>query len=283
MERIRVQLFGTPAVGLAGGVVRPVPLSVQPLLAYLALEPRPARHRDRVTEALWPDVDPDRSRRRLNTAVWRIRTLLDCAGSGVLGCGTSGHLEMSPEVAVDAREMADFVELRNGRVHAVEDDWEHLVHLDDEEFVSGCYHDWVVETRLSLSHAINQCLEHTILALRESGQTERALACARALARREPYREEVHRTVIRLATELGRYAEAERQYEHCVAVLRSELAVQPVAETVLAAAEARRLRLGEHPTGEPQVSALRSLDDALRHCRSAIEAVECATRLLDSI
>lgn len=281
MGEVQVRLFGTPAVVSDSGVVRTVPLSVQPLLAYLAVESHPARHRDRVMESLWPDLEPDRSRRRLNTAVWRVRTLLDRAGSKVLVCGPTGHVELSPEVVVDARKMAGFVEVQSSRVPTVEDDWETLVQLDDEEFVSGCYHDWVIETRLRLSHAINRCLDQTIRMLRESGQTERALACARTLARREPYREEVHRTVIRLTTELGRYDEAERQYMHCTAVLRSELAVQPVAETVLAAAEARRLRLGANPAGKPPTSALRFLDDAIRHCSSAVEAIERATRLLD--
>lgn len=277
MGEVRVRLFGAPVVE-RNGTTQPIPLSVQPLLAYLVLESGAARHRDRVTEALWPEVEPSRGRRRLNTALWRLRNVLDGRDSNIVASWSAGHLELDPDLNVDARRIAALVD---DREVGPQDCWPELVRLDDEEFVSGCYHDWVISTRIRLSRAVNRCLERAIDPLREAGDAERALLCAHTLARREPYREDAHRMVMRLATELGRYEEAEHQFDVCAGLLRSELAVDPIPETVLAVAEARRRRLGATVQADPHPDVMRSLEDALRHCRTAIEAIECATRALE--
>jgi pimeloyl-ACP methyl ester carboxylesterase len=47
----------------------------------------------------------------------------------------------------------------------------------------------------------------------------------------DPLQEPVHRTLMRLLSQLGQRGAALRQYQHCVSVLRSELGVEPEAET----------------------------------------------------
>ena len=47
----------------------------------------------------------------------------------------------------------------------------------------------------------------------------------------DPLHEAVHRTLMRLYLQLGRRGAALRQYQHCVAVLRRELGMEPEPET----------------------------------------------------
>ena len=127
MGKIEVKLFGSPAVVLSDDASRPIPLSIQPLLAYLVVEPDVRRHRDRAIDALWPDVEPNKSRHRLNTAVWRLRRVLDRSGSSVVDCGRSGRIGLSDDVVVDARQLVDLLEIGSTSDRTTGDDWRGFV------------------------------------------------------------------------------------------------------------------------------------------------------------
>jgi DNA-binding SARP family transcriptional activator len=78
MGRLLIRLFGGLSVELDGerlstGMGR----NVGGLLAYLALHHSQLHHREAVAEVFWPDVDPDLARRCLNTALWRLRRLIE--------------------------------------------------------------------------------------------------------------------------------------------------------------------------------------------------------------
>ena len=60
---------------------------------------------------------------------------------------------------------------------------------------------------------------------------EAAIRTASQLLTLDPLQEPVHRTLMRLHAQLGQRGAALRQYQHCVSVLRSELGVEPEAET----------------------------------------------------
>jgi len=63
-------------------------------------------------------------------------------------------------------------------------------------------------------------------------QPEDALRYAGLLLARDPLREDVHRTVIRLHVRLGNRAEAVRQARWCRAMLHTELGIEPQPGTV---------------------------------------------------
>ena len=72
----------------------------QMLAAYLLEFPGRIHRRERLAELFWRDLDADRSRAALNTALWRVRKLLtvEHAGHTVTNIYTSG-----PEVSVRSR------------------------------------------------------------------------------------------------------------------------------------------------------------------------------------
>lgn len=282
MDTIRVHLLGEPAIDSEGSPPTPVPLSLQPLLGYLAIEPPPARQRDRVLTALWPDVDPVKGRRRLNTAIWRLRRLLGDDGGRIVQCGRGGHLSLEPNaVEIDAAGLLDLAIAATEPTRTLGDDPRPVIPpFDDQAFLSGCYHEWAVAIRVRLGNAVARSLEAELRRHRADRDLERAVGCAQQLLDRDPHREDVHRTLIHLFIELGRYDDAERQFDRCTHLLRTALDVEPLTETVLAVTEARHRRLAECGSSDPGLPVLGNLHAALQHCRSALDEIELATRQL---
>jgi DNA-binding SARP family transcriptional activator len=60
---------------------------------------------------------------------------------------------------------------------------------------------------------------------------EQAAECYRRLVERDEYREDAHMQVMRCYLELGRRSDALQQYEHCVAILRNDLGLDPMPGT----------------------------------------------------
>src|SRR5262249_46053568 len=66
---------------------------------------------------------------------------------------------------------------------------------------------------------------------RDGGALEEAVQVALRLIALDPLQEPVHRTLMRLYTQLGRRGAALRQYQFCVAALQRELRAEPDDET----------------------------------------------------
>ncbi len=67
---------------------------------------------------------------------------------------------------------------------------------------------------------------------RRAGDAEGALRTAGRLIALDPLQEPVHRSLMRLYSELGRRGTALQQYQQCERILRRELGVEPEEETV---------------------------------------------------
>lgn len=258
-----------------------VPLSVQPLLAYLATQRSADCHREQVTEALWPDLGAGVGRRRLNTAVWRTRQLFGGEGRSVLVTTPSGHLWLDrDEVEVDVADVA--AALTDERIAAAARGepaarfaLQRAVHCDATTLLSGCYDDWVVMTRERMQQLVLRALELLVETTPPERPSE-AIAWAELLVRRNPLREDAHRRLMRLYAAGGRRADALRQFAECEERLRAELGVEPLPETHLVAAGVRAGAAVDPPGDAPVQEVVRELSDALKACRRAIHQIEAA-------
>src|SRR5205807_1162524 len=134
-------------LGLLGGFelragARPVrlPLHVQRLLAFLALQGRPL-HRAYVAGRLWSELSQERAHACLRTTLWRMRRL-----PRPLVEATSTHVALAGAVTVDTRELEACAEraLRNGDV-PVGEDVDRLIRRAD--LLPDWYDDWLVQER----------------------------------------------------------------------------------------------------------------------------------------
>jgi DNA-binding SARP family transcriptional activator len=270
MAALRLRLFGRPTVQRADASTVAVPASLQPLLGYLSLEPATHHHRELVVEALWPGQPAQVGSKRLNTAVWRARSLFDAGRDEVLQVSRGGTIALDRErISIDVVEAA--AGLRGG--YPSEDAVARSARIDAHDLLVGCYDEWVVRAREELASRVVSLLERLV---EETQDPATAIGWAELLVRRDPLREDVHRRLMRLYADAGRRADALHQYDVCAHVLWEDLGVEPLVETSLLAAAVRERVAPLAPEVVDPVVALQELRGALASCRSAVEQIERA-------
>jgi DNA-binding SARP family transcriptional activator/pimeloyl-ACP methyl ester carboxylesterase len=231
MRRVSLKLFGGFQARLEPGLPVTLPTrKAQALLAYLALRPEPAPHRDSLAALLWPDRTDGQARASLRHAVYELRRAL--AGSPYI-LKTEGDT-----VTVDAR-LVDLDVAALTRLLA-EDTPESLAQaaaLYRGDLLAGLgvseepWEAWLRQERERLREQAGDGLARLLAHQRKADQLEAAVRTAGQLLALDPLQEPVHRTLMRLQAQLGQRGAALRQYQHCVSVLRSELGVEPEPET----------------------------------------------------
>jgi DNA-binding SARP family transcriptional activator len=278
MAELHLELLGRPVVRRPGVPPTPIPISLQTFLAFLSIEPGGACHRDRLIDALWPDVPSDQGRRRLNTAMWRARNLLS-GHRDALVASRDGHIAFDQTVmtiditpTIQALGADGLNAARHGDGPAI-DALRHAVLVDVGHFLAGNYDEWVVQTRHMLDVAVMKGVDTLI---EFSSASDEAIEWAERLVVLDPLREDAHRRLIRLYAQQGRRADALRQYDVCVRNLRDGMGVEPLLETTLVATAVRE-GVDPLPTNPPDPhEALGAMRDALNNCQTIVDQIEAA-------
>ncbi len=231
--RVRIEHDGLPAV------VDPT-RTVAALLAYLALNRRPQR-RESLLAALWMDLPEDRGRRCLNTALWRLRKLLEPPG---IQRGT--YLVISPQGGIELNTEGDCwldvttFERRLGELLAKPAEeltdadictWHNVLRLHSSELLDGYDDPWALVERDRLLQLYLAGLSALMLVHRLREEYEPALALGHQAVAIDPLREDVHRELMRIFLQTGQRAMVVRQYEACRDLFDAELGVHPAATT----------------------------------------------------
>jgi DNA-binding SARP family transcriptional activator len=202
-----------------------VPLSVQRLVALLALRDRPLS-RTYVASVLWPDCPVERSLADLRTVVWRARN----AAAGMLA--SSGmRLRLDAQVQVDVRALAVLGRAAADRAErslvaeCAGPSWIEL----SRDLLPGWDDDWLTDDREQVRQLRLHALEHLSDELSERGRHTEAIQAALTAVRLDPLRETAHAAVIRAHLAEGNRSEALRQFLRCQEVLLTEIAVEPSA------------------------------------------------------
>ncbi len=105
------------------------------------------------------------------------------------------------------------------------------VSLYQGDLLEGLYDDWILVERERLREKYLHALEYLIGAEKAAGHLQQALEHALQLVKADPYRESIHREVMRLYYALHRPEAALEQYSRCCAILEKELGLAPDDET----------------------------------------------------
>lgn len=282
--QLTLRLLGAPTL-LTGG--NPVALSpgATLLCAYLALAPKEGRSREIAAAQLFSDCPSSTARRRLNTALWRLRSeMRSLTGVEIVAATDSKRVALSSavEVALDSRLFEQLVapalERRAGDLtKAQASALEAAVSMHGGQLVEACDEEWVMAERARIEDLYLTALDHL---LQHYGERKEVGAVAKygdlALAL-EPLREDIHRHLMTAYSNAGRDDLVERQFERCRAVLLEELGADPLPETT---ALYSRLRRGDNATS-PSVGALTAeLERARREISRLSEIVD---RALDHV
>jgi DNA-binding SARP family transcriptional activator len=202
----------------------PIPTSAQRVLAFVALHDRPLR-RSYVAGVLWSNSSEKKSRASLRSSLWRL---------GRVKCPPvivrSRHLELSPRVTVDVREM----ELGAHRLQDDDDECEEQdldTMMRSGDLLPGWYEDWVVTERERLRQLRLHALESSCARLILAGRFGHAVQAALVAIQEEPLRETAHRALIQAHLAEGNTVEAVRHYRRYTTILWEELRLEPSPQT----------------------------------------------------
>ena len=245
---------GTPLAGFVSG-------KVQALLCYLAVTGRP-HLRPALAGLLWGEMPDASANTNLRKALSNLRRI---AGE---------HTSFDKQAVAFHRESAYWldVETFSRQVEAA------LQHSDDPpapetaaalaraialyrgDFLAGFYvrgapafEEWALTERERLRALALRALQLLADYHAARGENHQAIEYATQLLALDPWREEVHREMMRLLARSGQRSAALAQYKDCRQILAEALGVEPMAETTalyhrIRAAPARRSRLPPQPT-----------------------------------
>lgn len=233
MARLRIALLGGYESRLDGAPLDlRLPRKALGLLAYLAVGRGRPSSRDRLGALLWSGGRPEQARHSVRQALLSTRQALSACGHYEALLAAGDTLALDPRrVDVDVAEFEALLD--DGALPALEG----AAALYGGAFLEGFrvgepgFDDWIVAERARLRERAGQALSSLLAHHEGAGAVEPAIATAVRLLRVDHTQEPVHRTLIQLYHRVGRRADALRQYRTCVAMLRTELGIEPAPET----------------------------------------------------
>lgn len=213
----------------------------QTLLAYLLLQRDRSHPRELLADLFWGDHSQDRARRCLNSALWRLRRVLEPEG---VPRGTYLLTETVGEVAFNLQsdywlDVAVFEDQVNKALskpvqNLQTEDVQALksaLSLYKADLLEGLYDDWVLYERERLRRLYLNSLACLMQYYQRQQAYQDGIACGQQILEQDPLREEIHRQMMRLYLASGQRARAVQQYRYCCEMLAAELGISPMAET----------------------------------------------------
>jgi DNA-binding SARP family transcriptional activator len=239
---LNVSLLGGASFSIDGAVVRSDLGPAGRLLACYLLEFMGRAHRrERLADLFWGDIDPEKGRSALNTAIWRIRKILDMGSKGaarhLITIGDDVLLEQSQSIQVDTHRLENASKRVLGRktgnaltevdVHEVSS----AVDSYGGPFLDGYDGDWIFQERERLHCLFVRSTFELMRAAAIQGRYEHALDFGRRILAVDALRENIQRNVMLLLVLNGQRGEAIRAYQRLANLLRSDLDIEPMPET----------------------------------------------------
>jgi DNA-binding SARP family transcriptional activator len=242
MSTLRIQFFGGIRITRGGAALPPFATQrARDLFAYLALHRGRLYPREVLIETLWGQEETSVGRKSLRTALWRVRAAIDrdvldaesalrTTGDAVAFNSTAGHW-------VDVDEFEALLARADGTPGTIPDEEEikllrAAVALYQGDALDGMYDDWCLYERERLRLKYFSALERLLCGEESRRNFAAGIPMAHRLLSLDPLHEHVHRTLMRCYAAQGNRGAALRQYRECVKVLREELDVSPMEDTV---------------------------------------------------
>ncbi len=242
MSTFTVTLFGKFNIMRSGQRMAAIrSRKVQELLSYLLLYREHPQSRESLSELLWGNQSPAKSKKYLRQTLWLLQSALKDEG----GLGSpellvdNEWIQINPsiEFRVDAAKFEQIFNLLNGK--AIRElnlaDFKLLqkaVHLYKGDLLEGWYQDWCMTERERFEIMYLMLLDKLVQFCEAHRNYETGLTYAAEILRHDQAYERAHRQMMRLYFLIGDRTQALRQYKRCVVALRNELDIDPSEETM---------------------------------------------------
>ena len=271
---LRIWLFGSLCVANddTGEQVTAISGRCGSLLAYLALGRGRYFSRAELLGTLWPERMASMTAGSFNTALWRLRRMVECPPfqhGDLIASDRRGAIGLNGSQAIwlDIEEFER--RIASGLSRPIEQigdgDIEDLrmgVSLYKSDILMEFTDDWALREREKhRRHYLNALwrLMQLCTIRREYGESIRYAQC---ILDCDALREDVHRELMQLFVLSGQRAQALRQFETCRDMLRRELAIQPMRETLSLYRQIADSAIGGHHDTPPVMQAALHLDCA---------------------
>lgn len=244
MSALEIRLLGNLEISHADSVSQlSLPLGCRRLLAYLLLKTGKMCGREELIDVFWGDSTPQRARRCLNSAVWRLRRELESLGlngNDTILSTDVGEIgfNWACDFWLDAQRFEQQLSsiLRRPATDTEPDEIERLersLSLYRGELLEGLYDDWALVERERFRLMYLNALSFLVDYCAGRGDYERGKRFAQSIVRIDPLREDMHRKLMELHMSVGQRALAVEQFQTCARILARELGVPPMEETQL--------------------------------------------------
>src|SRR3954464_7738114 len=234
---VQIRLFGAFAVRVGDETVPEGAWRLRKgksLVKLLALEPERRIHRDKATELLWPDRQPQAAANNFHQALYVARRALEAAGADaatalplrndMLSLHPGGQIDIDVDVfeaaAARARQTGDLSDYRAAlEMHGGE--------LLPEDRFEG----WAATRREALAETHFGLLIELAGLLTKSGDSAQAIQVLEQAVVLDPLHEGAQRALMQLFASTGRRQGALAQYHRLRAALKRELEADPDPQT----------------------------------------------------
>jgi LuxR family transcriptional regulator, maltose regulon positive regulatory protein len=227
-------------------------IKARQLLQLLITERGRMLPREQILDSLWPELDVEAGTNNLRVTVSRLSKALEperpegAPPSYIVQQGETYGFNMASDCEIDAVELTSLVSEgqraeRLGQPDRAIGFYQRAVAIYKGVYLpDSLYEDWTVVERERLGLLFNDAALRLGTLLLDQGAASEAIGMAWRVLEHDRAQEEAYRLLMRAHLQLGERSTALRLYSRCVAVLREELAVEPLIETTALYDEIRR-------------------------------------------
>ncbi len=281
----RIWLFGSVSVAQDDGRAVAVSGRCGSLLAYLAIGQRRYFSRGELIASLWPERDAGATAGSFNTALWRLRRIVEsppldhgdlivCDRRGAIGL--DGPTDVWLDVAEFSKDIAPGLSKPPEQMTEAEiAGLQRGVALYRSDILMDVSDDWALREREKHRRSYLNALWRLVQIATIRRDYGEGIRHAQAILDSDALREDVHRALMQLFVLNGQRAHALCQFERCRELLRRELAIQPMRETMALYHRIAEGAIGASVEEASPVPAVRSspfADSAGQHAQMLIES-----------
>jgi len=228
---LQIKLDGQPATGFEADKVRA-------LLVYLAVESQRPHRREQLATLFWPGWPDASARTSLRNALSNLRAAIcDVAADPPFLLITRETIQFNSDsnYALDTLEFEKLIQASQPTAEQLQI----ALDLYRGGFLEGftlkdcpAFDDWSLLIREQHQRQASTALSRLAELYEKDKAYEKAITCARKRLALEPWQEDAHRQLMELLATSGQRPAALAQFEACKRSLKSELGVEPSAETV---------------------------------------------------
>jgi LuxR family maltose regulon positive regulatory protein len=196
--------------------------------------------KDVLIETFWPEEDPEAIEKNFHPTISHIRKALNSRQPFKQNfiIFRDGAYQLNPELAyfIDAEEfelaIAEAEKAKREKdAKALRGHLERAYDLYRGEFLAGAYERWAEERRYYYAEQFARVVSALAKLAFSEKRWNSAYKLAEQILTADPYREDMHRLVMKTLAAQGKPAAVKKQYERLAADLKDELGIEPAAET----------------------------------------------------